>query len=142
MPTFGERLKSLRREKKLKQADLAEMLGVSERTIRYYEFNEREPDLSGLHSLADFFEVSIDYLTGRSDDLTPPGRDSDKPDMPPEEVAFFEWVQEHVTGMHFYDFQKAMEDESWLKGLRLVYEKEKGRKPGQKQGNGRTGDTI
>jgi len=39
-----------------------------------------------------------------------------------------------VTGMHFYDFQKAMDDDSWLKGLRLIYEREKGRKPGQKQG--------
>lgn len=134
MPTFGERLKLLRKEKGLKQSELANILGVTERTIRYYEFNEREPDLSGLNSLADFFEVSIDYLTGRSDNPTPPTRDEDKPEVDPADAAFFQWVQEHVTGMHFYDFQKAMEDQAWLKGLRVVYEKEKGRKPGQKQG--------
>ncbi len=71
MITFGERLKLLRNKKGLKQTELAKILEVSERTIRYYEFNEREPDLSSLKILADFFEVSIDYLLGRTDDPTP-----------------------------------------------------------------------
>ncbi len=36
--------------------------------------------------------------------------------------------------MHCYDMQRAMKDHEWLKGLRVVYAKEKGRKPRQKQG--------
>lgn len=134
MSTFGERLRSLRRERGINQSDFAAQLGVSERALQNYETNEREPKLSFIRECAEYFGVNSAYLVGDSDDPTPPARESDKPEIPPEEMAFFEWVQEHVTGMQFYDFQKAMEDESWLKGLRLIYERETGRKPGQKQG--------
>lgn len=68
MPSFGERVKSLRKERKMKQVDLAKILGVTERTIRNYESDEREPDLSGLNALADFFDVPLDYLTGKTED--------------------------------------------------------------------------
>jgi len=134
VPTFSERLSELIANKDVTKRALAKGIDVSERLIQYYLSGEKKPNLDTVENMADFFDVSIDYLTGRSDNPAPPARDSDKPEMPPEEMAFFEWVQEHVTGMHFYDFQKAMDDDSWLKGLRLIYEREKGRKPGQKQG--------
>lgn len=135
MANFSERLSELIESKGIMKKSVAEFLGVTYRTINNYENGVREPSIDQLTKLADFFEVSIDYLTGRSDDPTPPTRDADKPEVDPADAAFFQWVQEHVTGMHFYDFQKAMEDQAWLKGLRVVYEKEKGRKPGQKQGD-------
>lgn len=134
MPTFSERLSELIASRNLTKRALANGIGVSERLIQYYITGEKKPNLDTVENMADFFEVSIDYLTGRSDDPTPPTREADKPEVDPADAAFFQWVQEHVTGMHFYDFQKAMEDQSWLKGLRVIYEKEKGRKPGQKQG--------
>ncbi|MCI8909740.1 MAG: helix-turn-helix transcriptional regulator [Oscillibacter sp.] len=67
MKIFGLRLKELRKEKKKKQNELAEYLGVSLRTYQYYESATHYPDVPGLLKLADFFEVSIDYLLGRSD---------------------------------------------------------------------------
>lgn len=133
MSSFSERLVDLRKNKGLTQQQLANALEIHTRGLQNYE-SGRVPEPSILVKIADFFDVSLDYLMGRSDDPTPPTRDTDKPEVDPADVAFFEWVQEHVTGMHFYDFQKAMEDQAWLKGLRVIYEKEKGRKPGQKQG--------
>ncbi|GMA49371.1 hypothetical protein GCM10025857_07280 [Alicyclobacillus contaminans] len=74
MATFSERLRSLRGEHSVTQSELAKQIGLAERTLRYYESdtNAKEPTLSQLIKLADFFGVSIDYLVGRSDDPTLP----------------------------------------------------------------------
>ncbi len=61
------RLKELREEKGLKQSELAELMGVVERQYQRYERGEGEPKLAGWIFLADFFNVSMDYLIGRSD---------------------------------------------------------------------------
>lgn len=61
------RLKGLREEWKLNQAELAGKLNVSQSTISAYEIGERAPDLKILIHMADFFNVSLDYLVGMSD---------------------------------------------------------------------------
>jgi len=63
---FGERLKELREEKNLTRAALASELIVSYSTVSKYETNVRFPDKETLIKLADFFEVSVDYLLCRS----------------------------------------------------------------------------
>ncbi|WP_445486459.1 helix-turn-helix domain-containing protein [Niallia sp. 03133] len=71
MTTFGERLKVLRNEKKLKQEDLALKLNISKSAIGMYERNEREPSFEITKRIANFFEVTIDYLlTGRDNTNT------------------------------------------------------------------------
>lgn len=65
--TFSERLKILRLEKSIKQIDLAQSVDMSLRAYQYYENGNREPTLSKLVAIADFFDVSIDYLVGRTD---------------------------------------------------------------------------
>jgi transcriptional regulator with XRE-family HTH domain len=64
---FGERLKALREEKNLTRKDLANKLIVSYSAVSKYETNVRFPDKETLINLADFFDVSIDYLLCRSD---------------------------------------------------------------------------
>lgn len=68
MNIFYERLKSCRKSKEKTQKQMAEILGVSERAYQHYELNDREPPLSKVIVLADYFDVSIDYLVGRSDE--------------------------------------------------------------------------
>lgn len=65
---FSERLKKLRISTKSPQSDIARTLGISTRAYRFYESGDRYPDFHGLIALADYFNVSIDYLVGRSDD--------------------------------------------------------------------------
>lgn len=65
METFGERLKELRLEKNLTQADLALRIEVGKSIISLWEKNECEPTLSKLIALSEYFGVSIDYLAGR-----------------------------------------------------------------------------
>lgn len=64
---FGDRLKLLREEKDIKQSDLAKKFNISASTIGMYEQNRRTPDFTLLSSLADFFNVSVDYLLCRTD---------------------------------------------------------------------------
>ena len=63
--TFGERLRELRQEKIIGQVELAYKINVSKGIISLWENNLREPTMSNLIALADFFEVTIDYLVGR-----------------------------------------------------------------------------
>jgi transcriptional regulator with XRE-family HTH domain len=71
---FATRVLELRKQRNIKQVDVANALGISVRSWQRYESNEREPTLSQLVKLADFFNVSLDYLVGRSDDPSPPQR--------------------------------------------------------------------
>jgi len=63
---FKDRLKELRLEKEMRQEDLAKKIGVSRHTITGYEIGKREPDLDKIIKLANFFDVSIDYLLGNT----------------------------------------------------------------------------
>ena len=72
MVTFGERLKLLRKRKNLSQHDMAKFLDITDNGYQKYELNKSTPHFNTLILLADFFNVSLDYLVGRSDDDTPP----------------------------------------------------------------------
>jgi len=67
MSAFSTRLRELRTLKNVTQKQVAESTGLSERGYQNYELGEREPTLANINKLADFFEVSTDYLLGRSD---------------------------------------------------------------------------
>lgn len=61
------RLRELRKEQGLTQQKIADEMLVTQRTLARYESGEREPRLPMVFDLADYFNVSIDYLVGRSD---------------------------------------------------------------------------
>ncbi len=64
---FGTVLRLLRKRNNMTQRQLADTLGVSESRIGMYERCKREPDFEMLEAIADYFNVDMDYLTGRSD---------------------------------------------------------------------------
>lgn len=66
MATFGQRLKTLRKEKKLTQKQLAELFKISESGVSMFENDSREPSLELIDNMATYFDVSVDYLMGRS----------------------------------------------------------------------------
>jgi transcriptional regulator with XRE-family HTH domain len=67
MSTFGKILRALRNENDLTQVQLANKLGLAFSTISMYERGEREPDFETLEAIADFFNVTMDYLHGKSE---------------------------------------------------------------------------
>lgn len=66
MPTLSDRLIELKENKNLLQKDIAKGVGLSLRSYQRYEYGEREPSASILLSLANYFDVSLDYLVGRT----------------------------------------------------------------------------
>ena len=67
MSIFSARLRELRALKNVTQKQVAESVGLSERGYQNYELDNREPTMSSIIKLADYFGVSTDYLLGRSD---------------------------------------------------------------------------
>jgi len=65
--TFSDRLKELRTEKNLGQVALAKKIGTGKSSISSWELGQRDPTLTHLLAIADFFDVSLDYLAGRVD---------------------------------------------------------------------------
>ncbi len=66
--SFSERLVLLRKSNGLTQKKLAEEMKLSELAIQNYESQRRKPAFDVLIALADYFDVSLDYLVGRSED--------------------------------------------------------------------------
>ena len=67
MSKFSNRLKALRAESGLSQAELAKSVGCTKSSINMYERGEREPGLEKLEAFADFFKVDMDFLLGKSE---------------------------------------------------------------------------
>lgn len=67
MEGFSTRLRNLRKERNLRQKDLAGVLGLAQTTIANYEQNTRFPDEETLKKIVDYFNTSLDFLLGRSE---------------------------------------------------------------------------
>lgn len=66
MSVFSQQLLTQRKALGLSQADMAKELGIPFRSYRRYESGESEPTVSTLCAIADYFQVSLDYLVGRT----------------------------------------------------------------------------
>lgn len=64
---IGERLKALRKSFKITQKTIAAAVGITEVSYQRFEYGTVRPSIETLIALADFFDVSLDYLVGRSD---------------------------------------------------------------------------
>lgn len=70
MNDFVTRLNELRTESGATNKDIADYVGISVRSLQFYLSGSKEPTLSKLIALANYFNVSLDYLVGRSDNPT------------------------------------------------------------------------
>ena len=66
MNSLGSQLKRLRLEKRISQKEMANALEIGQTTVANYEADIRQPNLEKLAQIADFFNVSVDELLGRS----------------------------------------------------------------------------
>jgi transcriptional regulator with XRE-family HTH domain len=119
---YGERLKKLRESKKLSQQQLADRLKINRSTYARYELGQTQPDFETLEKLADFFEVSTDYLLGRTDikstKVTVAGKEVE---LSPEEYKLFEELKKHPILFH----DLASDPEGKVKELLKLYKMKK-----------------
>ncbi len=67
METFATRLKELRKEKSLSQNQMAKLLKITQQSYARYEIETSEPSFEMLVQISNIFEVSCDYLLGKTD---------------------------------------------------------------------------
>ncbi len=67
MSTFGKRLKQLREKKDLTQQELAEFLSINRDALAKWETDKAYPDLDMVRDIAEFYDVTTDYLIGKDD---------------------------------------------------------------------------
>lgn len=115
---FSERLKNLRKAKKLSQYELAERLGFSRGKLANYEQGTREPDFETLETIANFFDVSTDYLLGVTS-----GQSHDKDELDiAKRLKQFEADLENSDGLAF-DGEPMSDEakESLLESMELLF---------------------
>lgn len=81
---LSNRLKQLRHENNLLQKEVAQKLKITTSAYGFYEQGKRTPDADTLNKIADYFNVSVDYLLGRTNDKTAP---IPKEDTPEEKIS-------------------------------------------------------
>ncbi|OIU71027.1 helix-turn-helix domain-containing protein [Rossellomorea aquimaris] len=67
MSSLGSNIRKLREKENLSQKDFAKKIGISNVVLSRYEKDERKPDYDMLNKIADYFDVSVDYLLGREE---------------------------------------------------------------------------
>lgn len=87
---FNIRLRQLRRNKKITQSELADILGLKPTAISNYESKRNEPSFEKLVALSKYFDVSCDYLLGVSDTYLPISKET----LDKEIVDFFNMYQQ------------------------------------------------
>ena len=101
---IGNTIRELRKEKKMSQSDLGKFIGVSQTTVTAWETGRAEPSSTFISKLADLFNVSTDYLLGRSDNKKKPYyelTDKEKKDIALQAEKLMEGI-ESGENLNFY----------------------------------------
>lgn len=117
MDFFCQRFKELKKEKKATYDEIADLLNLTVRSVKNYSSGTNKPDFLNLICLADFFGVSIDYLTGRTNTRT---NNSESTEL----VSIFETLS--------YETQNcliAIAKELLVAQEQILYNERKGKKP-------------
>lgn len=101
---IGNTIRELRKEKKMSQSELGKFIGVSQTTVTAWETGRAEPSSTFISKLADLFNVSTDYLLGRSDKEKKPYyelTDKEKKDIALQAEKLMEGI-ESGENLNFY----------------------------------------
>ena len=111
---FHERLKYLREKENISREHLAKSPDITYSALSKYETGKREPDFEILQKIANFFNVSTDYLLGLSENISPLSQ-ADK-----DEAEFQAFINDPELEMWYKELPKSDEEE--LRKLRTIWE--------------------
>ncbi len=113
MKSLGNRIKYLREKHNISQIEFSKKIGVSNAVLSRYESGDRKPDYDILQIIADYFEVSTDYLLGRTDipTLTPQEK---------EEAEFQAFANDPELNVFYKELPES--DEEAVRKLRNIWE--------------------
>jgi transcriptional regulator with XRE-family HTH domain len=120
MDILGKRIRYLREKHRLSQKQLAEKVNLTNAQLSRYELGERKPDPEIIKDIADYFDVSADYLLGRTNRVSKDANEED----------FFN----RELGVFFKEIKDAPEDrQEQLRKIWEIIKSEGNRQPGDKQ---------
>ncbi|MCH3962946.1 MAG: helix-turn-helix domain-containing protein [Clostridium sp.] len=111
---LGNRIKRLREEKTISQLEMAKILNISNTTLSQYESGKRIPSDSIKKKIAEYFNVSLDYLLGLTDSKTNSNTNIDKEDFEfktPQEAMEFILKQPAIAGYGGFEPEKMGDEE-------------------------------
>lgn len=113
LKSLGNRIKYLREKHNISQIEFSKKIGVSNAVLSRYESGDRKPDYDILQIIADYFEVSTDYLLGRTDipTLTPQEK---------EEAEFQAFANDPELNVFYKELPES--DEEAVRKLRNIWE--------------------
>lgn len=134
MSISGERIRQLREAKNLSQLELASRIGINNSVLSRIESGRRPMADSEINSFADFFDVSGNYILGRTDNKGSSGNNNEQDKK--EQAEFEAFINNPEHGIFFKDYLSAPEErrEEMREIFKILQESEKGRKPGDRQG--------
>lgn len=109
MSILAKRLRKARDKAGYKQIEAAKKLGISNGTLSGYERDYRDPDTQTLHNMANLYDVSVDWLVGKSDD----------PNLT-EEEAFQSFINDPSLERWYRELPKSNEED--LRRLKKIWE--------------------
>lgn len=117
---FAKRLRQLREEKEMTQKDIANIVGTTDNAIGNYERGTRMPDAEMLTRLSSIFDVSIDYLLGRTDIRNAEDKISNALTDDPELLEFWEELKERPELQLLFKQTRELSDKDirWL--IRII----------------------
>lgn len=124
--TLGDRLKEARKQKNMTQMDASKRLGITNGALSGYERNYRDPDTEMLKKIADLYNVSSEWLLGRSDEmekkLNSPFNSKDEKDVAKRLEKFREDI-EKSDGLAFSGEPMSEEaKESLIESMKFIFE--------------------
>jgi len=117
---IGNQIKKLRQENKLLQKDLVEELNLTQQTISSYESNKREPDSETLQKIAQYFDVSVDYLLGISKERTPADKIKEALSSDPELLDFWDKLSDREDLQELFKKTKNKNPEEVKRIIRVI----------------------
>lgn len=114
---LGMRIRTIREEKQMRQADVAEVLQITASAYGHYEQGKREPDFQTLKKIAALFEVRLSYLLGETDDQRPFSQAQHAAE-PAEELYF-----NKIKGFEELDEEGQKKAQEYIEFLKLKHSK-------------------
>lgn len=120
MSTFAKRLKELRTESHLTQQELADKFYLNKSSISRYEQGKQMPEIDQLQKLAEFFDVSIDYLLGKTNIRKPEDKISTALTEDPELLEFWSELRKRPELQLLFKQTRELSDKDirWL--IRII----------------------
>lgn len=117
---FGKILKALREDRDLKQEDIAKYMKVDRSTVGKWESGSSSPDYDKLIKLAEYFNVSVDYILGRTDVKNPTDKISDALEEDEELLEFWNELKEREELQLLFKQTRALDKKTIQQVIRII----------------------